>query len=75
MKCPLCPRVFVNKFNLKVHIRDVHSVDQGPFSCSQCGKQVKNRSCLRVHVYQQHRKKSSSEQFKLEVTHGIRERE
>ncbi|KAJ9594260.1 hypothetical protein L9F63_014316, partial [Diploptera punctata] len=60
MKCPLCSRVFVNKFNLKVHIRDVHSLDRGPFSCVQCGKQVKNRSCLRVHIYQQHRKKSST---------------
>jgi Putative transcriptional repressor regulating G2/M transition len=59
LKCPACPRVFVNKFNLKVHIRDVHSADRGPFSCSQCGKQVKNQSCLRVHIYQQHRKKSS----------------
>ncbi|XP_069692404.1 modifier of mdg4-like isoform X9 [Periplaneta americana] len=54
MECPLCTRSFRNKFNLKVHMRDVHGDDQGPFSCPQCGKQVKNRSCLRVHLYRRH---------------------
>ncbi|XP_023725657.1 modifier of mdg4 isoform X7 [Cryptotermes secundus] len=60
VKCPLCSRDFVNKSNLNIHIRDVHSDERGPFACPQCGKQVKNRSCLRVHMYQQHRKKESS---------------
>ncbi|PNF31286.1 hypothetical protein B7P43_G12664 [Cryptotermes secundus] len=54
MECPLCSRGFRNKFNLKVHMRDVHGDDQGPFSCPECGKQVKNRSCLRVHLYRRH---------------------
>ncbi|XP_067003531.2 protein bric-a-brac 1 isoform X3 [Anabrus simplex] len=58
--CPLCDREFVNKFNLKVHIRDKHSSDRGPYSCPLCGKQVKNQSCLRVHLYQQHRKKEET---------------
>lgn len=60
VKCPLCSRDFVNKSNLNIHIRDVHSDERGPFECPQCGKQVKNKSCLRVHMYQQHRKKESS---------------
>ncbi|KAK7793681.1 hypothetical protein R5R35_013158 [Gryllus longicercus] len=56
--CPLCERFFVNKFNLKVHMRDVHSSAQSPLLCPLCSRQVKNRSSLRVHLYQQHRKKS-----------------
>ena len=54
MECPLCYRGFKNKFNLKVHMRDVHGDDPGPFLCPRCGKQVKNRSCLRVHLYRRH---------------------
>ncbi|XP_021914812.1 broad-complex core protein isoforms 1/2/3/4/5-like isoform X5 [Zootermopsis nevadensis] len=54
MECPLCSRGFRNKFNLKVHMRDVHGDDQGPFFCPHCGKQVKNKSCLRVHQYRHH---------------------
>ncbi|GLH15421.1 Uncharacterized protein GBIM_19867 [Gryllus bimaculatus] len=57
--CPLCERFFVNKFNLKVHMRDVHSSAQSPLLCPLCSRQVKNRSSLRVHLYQQHRKKSN----------------
>jgi hypothetical protein len=42
MKCPLCPHtyIFVNKFNLKVRIHDVHSFDQG-----QAGKELQLPSC------------------------------
>lgn len=54
MECPLCSRGFRNKFNLKVHMRDVHGDDQGPFFCPHCAKQVKNKSCLRVHQYRHH---------------------
>ncbi|XP_021914819.1 broad-complex core protein isoforms 1/2/3/4/5-like isoform X11 [Zootermopsis nevadensis] len=54
-RCPYCMRVFVNNTNLKIHIRDVHSVDKGPFICNKCGKIVKNRGSLRVHLYRLHR--------------------
>ncbi|PSN54214.1 hypothetical protein C0J52_03563 [Blattella germanica] len=54
IKCPYCFRMFVYKSNLKIHIRDVHSADAGPLLCNKCGKQVKNRSCLRVHMYRNH---------------------
>jgi hypothetical protein len=53
-RCPYCMRVFVNNTNLKIHIRDVHSVDKGPFICNKCGKLVKNRGSLRVHTYRFH---------------------
>jgi len=52
--CPVCGRVFVSKFNLRVHMRDKHSGSQDSFVCSLCGKTLKNKSCLRVHMYQRH---------------------
>jgi len=60
VRCPHCSRNFVNKSNLNIHIRDVHSNERGPFACLQCGRQVKNKSCLRVHMYQQHTRKGST---------------
>ncbi|PSN45847.1 hypothetical protein C0J52_05496 [Blattella germanica] len=71
IKCPVCSRDFVNRSNLNIHIRDVHSEERGPFSCPWCGKQVKNRSCLRVHMYQQHRKKDLSQ--KTDDSPGVRD--
>jgi hypothetical protein len=53
-RCPFCMRAFVNSTNLKIHIRDVHSVDRGPYICNKCGKLVKNRGSLRVHTYRFH---------------------
>jgi len=51
MKCPLCPHtyIFVNKFNLKVHIHDVHSFDQG-----QAGKELQLPLCT-YSVQQNHK--------------------
>lgn len=57
-RCPHCMRVFVNNTNLKIHIRDVHSIDKGPFICNKCGKIVKNRGSLRVHTYRFHTPKT-----------------
>ena len=56
--CSFCLRTFVNNANLKIHIRDVHSVNKGPFVCNICGKVVKNRGSLRVHTYRFHTAKS-----------------
>jgi len=51
---PLCPHTytFVNKFNLKVHIHDVHSFDHG-----QAGKEL--QLPLRTYPPQQHHKNQS----------------
>ncbi|PSN54215.1 Zinc finger protein 32 [Blattella germanica] len=56
--CPFCTRSFVNNANLKIHVRDVHSVNKGPFVCGICGKVVKNKGSLRVHVYRFHSMKA-----------------
>ena len=48
----------MNNANVKIHIRDVHSINKGPFSCNICGKVVKNQGSLRVHTYRFHTAKS-----------------
>ncbi|KAF5277096.1 hypothetical protein FQA39_LY06334 [Lamprigera yunnana] len=53
--CPYCYRKFVNRYNLKVHIRDKHDDNPINLDCIICGKTMRNRSCLRVHLYH-HRK-------------------
>ncbi|KAK4877432.1 hypothetical protein RN001_009938 [Aquatica leii] len=53
--CPYCYRKFVNRYNLKVHIRDKHDNNPINLDCIICGKTMRNRSCLRVHLYH-HRK-------------------
>ncbi|XP_050308595.1 broad-complex core protein isoforms 1/2/3/4/5-like isoform X2 [Anthonomus grandis grandis] len=53
--CPYCCRKFVNKYNLKVHIRDKHESMSTDLDCQVCGKTMRNLSCLRVHLYH-HRK-------------------
>ncbi|XP_971758.1 protein tramtrack, beta isoform isoform X2 [Tribolium castaneum] len=53
--CPYCYRKFVNRYNLKVHIRDKHEDSPSDLDCRVCGKVMRNRSCLRVHMYH-HRK-------------------
>lgn len=35
-------------------MRDMHSVSHDLFVCPHCGKVMKNKSCLRVHMYQKH---------------------
>ncbi|CAH0546645.1 unnamed protein product [Brassicogethes aeneus] len=53
--CPYCCRKFVNRYNLKVHVRDKHEDNSTDLDCSICGKTMRNQSCLRVHMYN-HRK-------------------
>lgn len=52
--CPICNKKFVNRYNLKVHIRDKHETLE-ILQCMVCGKGMRNQSCLRVHLYH-HRK-------------------
>jgi hypothetical protein len=56
-KCPLCQRIFANRYNLKVHIRDKHDSAKKTIQCNLCQKRMRNQSCLRVHLYH-HRKQS-----------------
>ncbi|CAG9824214.1 unnamed protein product [Phaedon cochleariae] len=55
--CPYCCRKFVNRYNLKVHVRDKHEANFTDLDCQICGKTMRNQSCLRVHMYH-HRKQN-----------------
>ncbi|XP_074038279.1 uncharacterized protein isoform X2 [Leptinotarsa decemlineata] len=55
--CPYCCRKFVNRYNLKVHVRDKHEANSTDLDCQICGKTMRNQSCLRVHMYH-HRKQN-----------------
>ncbi|XP_049819902.1 protein tramtrack, beta isoform isoform X2 [Aethina tumida] len=58
--CPYCCRKFVNRYNLKVHVRDKHESSPQILDCSICGKTMRNQSCLRVHMY--HHRKQQTDQ-------------
>ncbi|KAJ8951371.1 hypothetical protein NQ318_009307 [Aromia moschata] len=58
--CPYCCRKFVNRYNLKVHVRDKHEDNSMDLDCHICGKTMRNQSCLRVHMYH-HRKQRLEE--------------
>jgi len=68
MKYPLCPHtyIFVNKFNLKVHIRDVQSFDQG-----QVGKELQLPS--RTYPPQKHHKNLPPHNSLNTIKHDIRQ--
>ncbi|XP_031347437.1 protein abrupt-like isoform X2 [Photinus pyralis] len=59
--CPYCYRKFVNRYNLKVHIRDKHDNNPINLDCIVCGKTMRNRSCLRVHLYHHRKQQLQSE--------------
>lgn len=56
VRCKYCDRLFANRYNLKVHVRDKHNV-VGKVVCEICNKPMRNISCLRVHLYN-HRKRN-----------------
>ncbi|KAL3284908.1 hypothetical protein HHI36_019042 [Cryptolaemus montrouzieri] len=60
--CPYCERKFVNRYNLKVHVRDKHEDSTINLDCDVCGKTMRNRSCLRVHMYHHRKQVELSEQ-------------
>ncbi|XP_040572163.1 uncharacterized protein [Lepeophtheirus salmonis] len=51
--CPYCKRMFSNKFNLKQHILNMHTVGR-ELQCEQCQKKVKNKWYLRRHHVTHH---------------------
>lgn len=58
VKCASCNRIFANRYNLKVHVRDKHDTLEGTLQCHICNKSMRNPSCLRVHLYH-HRKQAA----------------
>merc|ERR1719278_2527078 len=51
--CQYCQRMFSNKFNLKQHILNMHTVGK-EFQCEICQKKVKNKWYLRRHHVTHH---------------------
>jgi len=51
--CPICQRVFSNKFNLKQHIINIHTTGEG-VECDSCHKMCKNKWYLRRHQVTHH---------------------
>ena len=51
--CPICRRMFSNKFNLKQHIINIHTAG-GDVECQQCKKKCKNKWYLRRHQVTHH---------------------
>lgn len=65
--CPYCQKEFVNRYNLKVHIRDKHDMSNMNLDCVVCGKTMRNKSCLRVHMYHHRKQQSLREQEQQQV--------
>ncbi|KAK7026017.1 hypothetical protein SK128_009267 [Halocaridina rubra] len=51
--CPICNRIFSNKFNLKQHIINIHTKGEG-VDCDVCHKKCKNKWYLRRHQVTHH---------------------
>ena len=50
--CVHCGKVMSNKYNLKIHIRDIHETPavQQEWICEYCHQRKKTQTALRIHV-------------------------
>jgi len=50
--CVHCGKVMSNKYNLKIHIRDIHETptEQQEWICEYCNQRKKTQTALRIHV-------------------------
>ena len=55
-KCELCnsDKIYKDKYNLKLHMKNVHEWNQPRETCDQCGKTFKNVAFLQKHVKSVH---------------------
>lgn len=56
-ECRECGKRYVNKYALKKHVENVHTVER--LKCTECGKKFKNKSKLYFHNYNVHADKST----------------
>ena len=50
--CAYCGKVLSNKYNLKIHIRDIHETpaEQQEWICEYCNQRKKTQTALRIHT-------------------------
>ncbi|XP_069186664.1 protein abrupt isoform X5 [Procambarus clarkii] len=53
--CPYCNKVISNKYNLKTHILDKHTVQTERFPCELCGRIYSTKHSLATHTSTVHR--------------------
>lgn len=53
--CPYCNKVISNKYNLKTHILDKHTVQTERFPCELCGRVYSTKHSLATHTSTVHR--------------------
>ncbi|XP_076055818.1 uncharacterized protein LOC143033965 isoform X3 [Oratosquilla oratoria] len=53
--CPYCNKVISNKYNLKTHILDKHTVQTERFPCELCGRVYSTKHSLATHMSTVHR--------------------
>ncbi|XP_033607869.1 protein abrupt isoform X12 [Cryptotermes secundus] len=53
--CPVCYKTFTRNHDMKVHARNLHGEDRGPFQCIFCAQWSKNSESMRKHIANHHR--------------------
>jgi len=55
-QCRYCFKELSNKYNLKVHVRDIHEQPEWEeLACPFCSKYSKSKSALRTHINDYHK--------------------
>ncbi|XP_069692387.1 modifier of mdg4-like isoform X7 [Periplaneta americana] len=52
--CPVCYKTFSRNHDMKVHARNLHGEDRGPFQCVFCAQWSKNAESMRKHISNHH---------------------
>jgi len=58
--CPVCYKTFRRNHIMKVHARNLHGEDRGPFQCVFCAQWSKNAESMRKHIANHHPNSSVS---------------
>jgi hypothetical protein len=58
--CPVCYKTFTRNRDMKVHARNLHGEDRGPFQCLFCAQWSKNAESMRKHIANYHSKTSAT---------------
>jgi len=62
--CTVCGKVAANKTNLINHVESAHFAGTFQNTCTRCGKEMKTRNALNMHIKREHRQKADSNVWK-----------